>query len=166
MWTDTPPQRANFRAWVDVIYDGLLPGDTNKERRGAAKRALGSAWTFSNWLTHARSATWNDADLAHSLTQHASGMAASLIVRELRGVPAECPRCGSPHLEPEQGEHTAAPSVLWERPRCADCGWAGRPVPILDLEDGQPIIRREREKTDECGVMAVPLRAIRKPGDP
>ncbi len=108
-WTDTPPQRANFRAWTEIICNDLLPGDTNKERRGALKGALESAWTFSNWLTHSKSATWIDADMAHSLTQHASGMATSLILRELRGVPEECPNCSSPHLEPEQGENTAAP---------------------------------------------------------
>jgi hypothetical protein len=60
---------------------------------------LESAWTFSNWLTHSKSATWGDADMAHSLIQHASGMATRLILRELRGVPEECPNCGSPHLE-------------------------------------------------------------------
>ena len=165
-WTDTPPQRANFRAWAEIICNDLLPGDTNKERRRALKGALESAWTFSNWLTHSKSASWIDADMAHSLTQHASGMAISLIVRELRGVPMECPNCGSPLLEPEQGENTAAPGVLWERPRCADCGWTGRPVPILDLKDGQAIITREGEESDERGIMTVPLRTIRKPGDP
>lgn len=166
MWTDTPPQRANFREWAEIICNDLLPGDTNKERRRALKGALDSAWTFSNWLTHSKSANWIDADMAHSLTELASGMATSLIVRELRGVPMECPNCGSPHLEPEQGENTAAPGVLWERPRCADCGWTGKPVPILDLEEGQPIITREGENTDECGKMTVPLRTILKPGDP
>ena len=166
MWTDTPPQRANFREWVEIICNDLRPGDTNKERRRALKGALDSAWTFSNWLTHSKSANWIDADMAHSLTELASGMATSLIVRELRGVPMGCPNCGSPHLEPEQGENTAAPGVLWERPRCADCGWTGKPVPILDLEEGQPIITREGENTDECGIMTVPLRTILKPGDP
>jgi hypothetical protein len=166
LWTDTPPQRANFRAWMEIIGNDLLPGDTNKERRGALKGALESAWTFSNWLTHSKSATWFDADLAHSLIQHASGMATSLILRALRGVPEECPTCGSPHLEPEQGENTAAPGVLWERPRCADCGWAGRPVPILALKDGQPIITREGKESDEHGIMTVPLRTIIKPGNP
>lgn len=166
MWTDTPPQRANFRAWTEIICNNLLPGDTNKERRGAFKGALESAWTFSNWLTHAKSATWIDADMAHSLTQHAIGMATSLILRELRGVPEECPKCGSPDLEPEQGENSAAPGVLWERPRCADCGWTGRPVPILDLENGQPIITREGEESDEHSIMTVPLRTVLKPGDP
>ena len=166
IWTDTPPQRANFREWAEIICNDLLPGDTNRERRRALKGALESAWTFSNWLTHSKSATWIDADMAHSLTEHANGMAASLIVRELRGVPPECPNCRSPHLEPEQGENTATPGVLWERPRCADCGWTGRPVPIFDHEDGQSIITREGENTDECGIMSVPLRTIRKPGDP
>ena len=165
-WTDTPPQRANFREWAEIICNDLRPGDTNKERRRALKSALESAWAFSNWLTHSKSASWIDADMAHSLTEHASGMATSLIVRELRGVPMECPNCASPHLEPEQGENTAAPGVLWERPRCADCGWTGRPVPILDVENGQSIITREGEETDECGIMTVPLRAILKPGDP
>ncbi|MBB4343085.1 gamma-glutamylcyclotransferase [Rhizobium leguminosarum bv. viciae] len=164
-WTDTPPQRANFRAWAEIICNDLLPGDTNKERRGALKSALESAWTFSNWLTHSKSATWIDADMAHSLIQHAIGMATSLIIRELRGVPLECPKCGSPHLEPEHGENIEAPDVLWERPRCADCGWAGRPVPILDLADGHPIITREGEETDECSIMTVPLRTILKPGN-
>ncbi|WP_395015356.1 gamma-glutamylcyclotransferase family protein [Dongia sp.] len=165
-WTDTPPQRANFREWVEIIANDLLPGDTNKERRGALKGALESAWTFSNWLTHSKSAAWIDAEMADSLTQHAVGMATSFIIRELRGVPEECPKCGSPHLGPEQGENTAAPGILWERPRCADCGWAGRPVPVLDLENNQPIITREGDDSSEHSLMATPLRAVRKPGDP
>ena len=104
--------------------------------------------------------------MTHSLTQHASGMATSLIIRELRGATLECPNCGSPHLEPEQGEYTAAPGVLWDRLRCADRGWTSRPAPILDIKDEQAIITREGEESDECGVMSVPLRTILKPGDP
>jgi hypothetical protein len=165
VWTDEPPQRANFRAWTEIICNDLLPGDTNKERRGALKGALESAWTFSNWLTHSKSATWVDAEMAHSLIQHATSMATSLLLRGLRGVPEECPKCGSPHLEPEHGENSAAPGILWERPRCTDCGWAGRPVPILDREDRQPIITREGEESDEHGIMKVPLRTILRPGD-
>lgn len=166
VWTEEPPQRANFRAWVEIICNQLLPGDSNKERRGALKGALESAWTFSNWLTHSKSATWIDAEMAHSLVQHANGMAIQLIVRGLRGVPEQCPKCNSPRLEPEQGENSAAPGVLWERPRCSDCGWVGRPVPILDVGDGQPIITREGAESNECVVATVPLRTILKPGDP
>ncbi|ARM88985.1 cation transporter ChaC-like protein [Rhizobium sp. CIAT894] len=163
---DASPQRANFRAWTEIICNDLLPSDTNKERRGALKGALESAWTFSNWLTHSKSATWLDAEMAASLMQHAIGMATSLIVRELRGVPEECPKCGSPRLEPQHGENTAAHGVLWERPYCTDCGWAGRAIPIIDMEDGQSIITREGGESDEHSIMTVPLRSILKPGDP
>ncbi len=166
VWTESPPQRANFRDWAEIICNALLPGNTNRERRGALKGALDTAWTFSNWLTHAKSATWVDADMAHTLIQHAIGMATSLIVRELRGVPDACPDCGAPDLQPEQGEHTAAPGVLWERPCCPHCGWAGRPIPILDIESGQAIITREGDTSDQHGIMTVPLRGLRKPGDP
>ncbi|UGX93681.1 gamma-glutamylcyclotransferase [Bradyrhizobium barranii subsp. barranii] len=166
VWTDSPPQRANYRAWMEIICNNLLPSDTNKERRGAVKGALESAWTFSNWLTHSKSATWLDAELAHSLIQHGISMATSLILRELRGVPEECPNCGSPHLEPQQGENSAFPGILWERPHCVDCGWGGRPVPIIDLADRQPIITREGNESDECSVGTVPLRTILRPGDP
>jgi hypothetical protein len=166
VWTETPPQRANFRDWAEIICNALLPGNSNRERRGAVKGALDTAWTFSNWLTHAKSATWVDADMAYTLIQHAIGMATSLIVRDLRGVPEACPECGAPDLQPEQGENTAAPGVLWERPRCPHCGWAGRPVPILDMESGQAIITCEGDETDEHGIMTVPLRGLRKPRDP
>ena len=167
MWTDKPPQRANFREWTEVICNDLLPGDTNKERRGALKGALESAWTFSNWLTHSKSATWVDADMAHSLIQHASGMATAInpsgVARSARGMPEAAARRIS---NLEQGENAAVPGVLWERPRCADCEWTGRPVPLLDLEDGQPIITREGEESDEHSIMTVPLRTILRPGDP
>ncbi len=166
VWTDTPPQRANFRAWVDIVFNDLLPGDGNKERRGAIKQTLESGWTFSNWLTHAKSATWLDADMAHALTQQAINIAMTQVLRALRGVPEECPQCGSPHLEPEHGENSAAPGILFERPACIECDWTGRPVPILDTEAGRPIITREGEPTHEHSIMTVPLRAIAKPGDP
>ena len=166
VWTDSPPKRADFRSWIEIICNDLLPGDSNKERRGAHKSALESAWTFSNWLTHTKSGTWLDAEMAGILVQHAIEMASSLVVRELRGVPAECPKCGSPHLEPEQCENTTLPGILWERPRCTDCGWSGRPVPIAGLKEGQPIITREGEDSHDHSIMTVPLRAILKPGDP
>lgn len=165
-WTDSPPKRADFRAWTEIICNEILPGDSNKERRGAAKGALESAWTFSNWLTHAKSATWVDADMATSLAQHATGIATSLILRAVRGVPAECPQCKSPHLQPEQAENPTSPGQLWERPRCADCGWTGRAVPIAGVEDMRPIIMREGEESDDHSIMNVPLRSILKPGDP
>lgn len=166
VWTATPPQRANFREWTEILGNELFPGDSNKERRGALKGALSSGWTFANWLTHSKSATWVDAELATSLLHHAVDMATSLVLRALRDVPPACPECGNPLLQPEHGKSTEAPGVLWERPCCRACGWAGRPVPILAMGDGRTVVTREGEETNECGIMGVPLRAILKPGDP
>ena len=166
VWTDDPPKRADFRSWTEIIFDDLLPGGSNKERRGAIKSSLESAWTFANWLTHAKSGTWTDTDMACDLTQHAVGMAVSLVVRALRGVPSECPDCGSPRLEPEEGENSGVPGILWERPCCSDCGWAGRPVPVAEFEGGESIITREGETNDDHSIMTVPLRTIVRPGDP
>ena len=166
VWTENPPKRADFRSWTEVICNDLLPGSSNKERRGSIKSALESAWTFANWLTHAKSGTWTDAEMACDLTQHAVGMAVSLVIRALRGVPSECPDCGSPRLEPEEGENSEAPGIVWERPRCSDCGWAGRPVPVAELEEGKSIITREGENNDDHSIMTVPLRTIVRPGDP
>jgi cation transport regulator ChaC len=166
IWTESPPKRADFRAWTEIICNDVLPGDSNKERRGVLKGAFETAWTFSNWLTHAKSATWTDADMACSITQHAIGMAASIVLRGLRGVPSECPKCRSPRLEPQEGENSAAPGVLWERPHCLECGWTGRPVPIAGFDDGVSIITREGEDNDDHSIMTVPLRTILKPGDP
>ena len=166
VWTDSSPQRANFRAWTDIIFNDLLPSQTNKERRGAIKQTLESAWTFANWLTHAKSATWLDAEMAHALTQQTVNIAMTQILRALRGVPEECPQCGWPHLEPERGENSASPGVVWERPICTECNWTGRPVPVIGAEAERPIMMREGELTHEHSIMTVPLRTIMKPNDP
>ena len=165
-WTDTPPKRADFRAWTDVLANSLLPGNGNKERRSHLKDVMGSAWTFVNWLTHAKSATWQDAEIAIAAVQQAVQMATSYVIRELRGVPSECPKCGSPKLVPEDGERDEMPNVLWQRPVCAQCGWAGRPIPIATAEEFAGLITREGDcGGDGCSIMVNPLRSIRTPSD-
>lgn len=100
-WTaGAAPKRADFRAWSELICDTALAGPSQKERRHLLKSSLADAWTFANWLTHAKSATWHDAETAQATTEHVLGMAASLVIRHTRAVPEECPGCGSPHLSP------------------------------------------------------------------
>ena len=70
------------------------------------------AWTISNWLTHAKSSTWYDAEAATSTVEHALGLVTSLAVRRVREVPEACPSCGSNRLSPERGENTATPGVV------------------------------------------------------
>ena len=104
--------------------------------------------------------------MAHSLIQHAGGMATGLILRALRGVPEECPNCASPHLEPEQGENQPRPVSSGNDRTAPIAGGPAGPSRILEVEDGQTIITREGDESDEHSIMTVPLRTIVRPGDP
>jgi len=59
--------RAGELPRLDGIIARLLPGETNKERRGLLK-VRWSPHEFSNWLS-IQSATWLDADIANALVQ-------------------------------------------------------------------------------------------------
>lgn len=147
-----------------------LAGAGQKERRHLFKSLLADAWVFANWLTHAQSATWHDAEAALTTTEHALGLAASLVLRHVRSVPELCPKCGSPHLLPEEGWHQDLSETLWERPVCSDCGWTGTPVPVgnraADTDADEIFIREGVEDDDEFILPEVPLAKLNKPGDP
>lgn len=164
------PMRADFRAWVEVILAEALPGREQKERRHLFKTLLIEAWTFANWLTHARAATWHDAEACISTVEHVLGLGTSLVIRFHRDVPEACPKCGSRSLAPEEGRDVRDLDVVWERPVCGDCGWTGKPMPVdvepLDEEHALALIERVGgNETDECVIMEAPLRRIRKPTD-
>lgn len=165
-WTSETPKRSDFPAWVDTICDAILAGPDNRERRRLLKTSLKEAWTYVNWLTHSKSGTWLDAEMANNSVSYALGMGVSIFVREMRGVPDQCPECDSCHLEPEEGSNSAHPEVLYERPVCADCGWVGEPVPLRsrDADEMKEILSRDGENNDECGTLAVPLTGLKKPG--
>src|SRR6186997_2971862 len=63
----------------------------HEHRRHLFKTLLSDAWRFSNWLTHAKGSTWHDAEAALTTVEHALSLAASLVIRHVRGVPEACP---------------------------------------------------------------------------
>lgn len=167
-WTaEAAPKRADFRAWSELICDKALGGGDQRERRRLLKSLLAEAWVFANWLTHSQSATWHDAEAAQTTTEHVLALALSLVLRHIRSVPEECPDCGSPRLSPEEGWHENVPEVLWERPVCGECGWAGKPVPVNagspELEAEELISRTGGDNNAECIIAEVPLTNLRKP---
>jgi hypothetical protein len=165
-WTSTEerPQRANFKAWVDHVCTVVLPGSTHEDRRHLFKTLLDSAWKFTNWLTHSKRSHVRDAEAAIEVTESATTLSVSAIIQYLRGVPDDCPACGSQHLSPERGVHTSIPDVLWERPTCDDCGWVGEPVEIKAIpEEPEPTTE---PPDSECVIPQVPLRYLKKPGGP
>ncbi|MBB1490781.1 hypothetical protein H5395_04400 [Paracoccus sp. MC1854] len=156
------PQRSNFKAWVDWIFDRFLGGTDNRERRRLIKTTLKEAWDHVNWLTHSQSGKWTDAEIATNAVSHAIGMAISICVRHLRGVPGQCPACASHRLFPEEGKDPENLEVIFERPVCGNCGWAGEPVPTGERTQEQlaQIIMREGKESDKCGIMQTPLMEI------
>lgn len=166
-WTvDTAPKRADFRAWAELICNTALAGTSQKERRHLFKSSLSEAWVFSNWLTHAQSATWHDAEVAQATIEHILGLAISLVLRHARSVPEHCPDCGSPHMIPEEGYREDAPEIAWERPVCTACGWTGTPVPVGERDvdpDEDELLTRIGEKEEGCVIPTVPLTKLNRP---
>jgi hypothetical protein len=159
------PKQADFKAWTDHICRVTLGGQTHEHRRHLLKVLLEEAWCFSNWLTHAKASTWHDAEAATTTVEHTLGLAVSLVLRHLRGVPDACPACGSTRLSPQRGFLSSAPDLKFERPTCAKCGWVGDPVPILDRPQHCVADEQEREPpADDCVIPEVPLRELIKPG--
>lgn len=154
--SEPKPKSADFRAWSELIADAVLSGSSHAERRGLLKSSANSAWKFTNWLTHAKEAQFNDAEAAFGSTELTMSLFTTAIIRHVRGVPERCPSCGSQRLSPERGVNTLEPEILFERPVCQKCGWAGIPVPVIPSSP-----KRDEEPPDgDCAIMDPPLRDL------
>lgn len=163
-WTgsEEPPKKADLKAWADHICTIALSGESHKYRRHLFKTLLESAWAFANWLTHTKSSHWHDAEAALVVTENAIGLCISAVIRHVRGVPDQCPACGSQRLSPQRGYHQDFPEVEWERPTCDKCGWVGEAVPIdnvLEPHDES----RSTPPEGECIIPTTALRQLRRP---
>jgi hypothetical protein len=163
-WTaaQDAPKKANLKAWADHICSVALSGDSHKDRRHLFKTLLESAWEFANWLTHTKSSTWYDAEVAVSVTETALGLCISAVIRHIRGVPEHCPSCGSQRLSPQRGYHEEFPDIEWERPICEKCGWAGEPVPIVHVLEPRDESRSTAPQ-GACIIPTTPLRQLKRP---
>jgi hypothetical protein len=119
-----PPKRSDAVNWCELIANHVAHGASAKYVRKHLKATSKSGWEFVNWLTHASGATRADATLAVELTQHVLGMFGTTLFRHQRGIPDQCPSCGSYKIElrttPEQ-EHSEPV------PGCEACGWIKEP---------------------------------------
>jgi len=151
------PKRSDFRAWSVVIADAVLSGSTHQDRRALLKSTADNAWKFTNWVTHAKEASFNDAEAALSVTELALSLFTTALVRHIRGVPDRCPSCGSHRLAPERGINTNHPDMTFERPVCQKCNWIGEPVEVSLPPRPEPA--RPDANTD-CVIMTKPLRDV------
>jgi hypothetical protein len=156
------PKKADLRAWADHICSVALAGESNRSRRQLFKTLLEGAWDFANWLTHSKSSQWYDAEAAVAVTENALGLCISAVVQHVRGVPEQCPACGSKRLSPERGYNRKTPDVEWERPTCPKCGWTGTPVPVKG-EPPSSAGRKKKAPKGECVIPTIPLRGFNRP---
>jgi hypothetical protein len=83
-----------------------------------------AGWQLVGWLTHASSATQADAALAIEITQHVLSTFGTAVFRHRRGIPDQCPECGSYRI----GIRLRSPDDDDEGvPGCQRCGWIGQP---------------------------------------
>ncbi len=146
------PKRSDVRAWAEALGNLLFPGEGHRERRALGKGAMEHAWSFTNWLAHARGARVDDADQAIEVTDLAVGIFTTAVIRRVRGVPERCPECGSQRLSPERASDPQNPGSTYERPACGRCAWRGTPVLVRSTPPplGSPPI-------GDCVLMTRPL---------
>lgn len=152
---------ADVRAWSNALADLLYPGESNDKRRGLAKAAANEAWTFTNWLTHARGATASDAAIAVDVTALAVSIFTDALIRRVRGVPERCPECGSQKLSPERASDPDDPESTYERPVCGRCAWRGNTVLVRSAPTPPP-----KPPAGDCVVMTRPHGSVRRPYRP
>ena len=162
-WTSSEqrPKRSDLRAWAEHICNVTLAGESHKERRHLFKAQLESAWTFANWLTHAKGSKWHDAEASCATTENAISLCTSAVIRYVRGVPEACPACGSHRLSPQRGFRGDLPESVWERPTCDRCGWTGEAVRIKSVPESPDRVD-QAPPSGECVIPTVPLRSLKK----
>lgn len=154
-------RKAELKAWMTYFCELALRGESQKARRQLLKAVVESAWDFTNWLTHTKSSTWFDAESAVAATETAIQLFVSAAIRFDRGVPEQCPACGSHRLSPERAHDPDDPALICERATCDKCEWKGEPVLIvsaLGSKDEPP-----STPPGDCILPSSPLRKLRKP---
>jgi hypothetical protein len=114
------PKRSDVIAWCELIADHVAHGQSAEYVRKYLKTVSKSGWQLVGWLTHASGATQADAALAIEITQHVLSTFGTAVFRHRRGVPDQCPECGSYRiglrLRSPDNEHEGVPG-------CLRCGW-------------------------------------------
>jgi hypothetical protein len=119
------PKAADFIHWSERLADQVAPGESATRLRRYLKKTAAATWDLVNWLTHAASATYLDAEIARDATGAALGAFSLAIVRFERGQPDKCPECSSYRLfadyRPEIGAQGSYITI------CQSCGWTDTP---------------------------------------
>jgi hypothetical protein len=90
----TPPKASDFKGWVELLANGLAPGESAARLRSYLKKLAVETWEYVNWLTHAKNAVRMDAEIGLKSVEHLLGMFTAARLRADAAV-ARCESCGS-----------------------------------------------------------------------
>src|SRR6266540_1400073 len=88
------PKNADFKAWTELLANGLAAGDSSAKLRSYLKATAVETWTYVNWLTHAKNAVRMDAEIGLKTVEHLLGMFTAAGLR-LGRTSTRCAECGS-----------------------------------------------------------------------
>jgi len=103
------PQAANVTRWTELLAGFLASGPSSAKLRSYLKKLGDETWAYVNWLTHAGSARFIDAEIGAMAVSHLLGTFTAARMRwEHSGNYSRCPMCDS---------YAAGAG------RCPKCGW-------------------------------------------
>jgi hypothetical protein len=118
---EEPPKTGDFIHWTKAIANKIAAGKRPAHLRSYLKSVAKETWELVQWVTHNRSATRFDGEVAVNATSHVLHIFSMALVRFERGVPDRCPACGSYRLisdyRPELGDESPYVTL------CGACGW-------------------------------------------
>ena len=118
-----PPQAANFKGWLDVYAEVLIPA---RRPRSYLKTLGEKTWDLTVWLQHYADAREWDAEMVLDATAHMINMLELAIVRHEDAPPRRCPQCDSYRLSSDGDIRTQdGEEGWWSQDVCSACGWRG-----------------------------------------
>jgi sirohydrochlorin ferrochelatase len=163
----TDLQQGNFKAWASVCAESVAVGSSAQHLRALLKTLSEKTWNYAAWLTHARSASRPDAQIALAAVSQTIEAFIVAVNRHQLGTPLRCPVCASYQLRTEPAGNGGWMKV------CETCGWEApaEPAPLAadhDLagEDGeakeadsQPALEGECVEPRDLGIYLSPGQA-------
>jgi hypothetical protein len=118
-----PPQAANFKAWLDIYAEALVPA---RRPRSYLKAMADKTWDLAVWLQHYADARDWDAELVLDATAHMINTLELAIIRHQDMPPRRCPQCDSYRLSADGDiRQEKGQEGWWSQDVCSACRWRG-----------------------------------------
>jgi hypothetical protein len=150
-------QQGNFKAWASLCAETVAAGSSAQYLRALLKALSEKTWNYVTWLTHARSASRPDAQIAMTVTSQIIEAFIIAVNRHQLGAPQRCPVCASYQI---RAEHAGDGDWLGV---CDTCGWEAPTEPLSPAVEHDPA--GEDNEAEEVGRQPAPEGECIEPQD-